>query len=163
MSLNHSFLGRYFHLISKKYIGAFTYKLSHLDLERHFYILTLIDGEQEVTQKGLGAFLDIDKVSMSRIIDYLVQMKYVVRQPKSCDRRAFSLKLTQKAQDIIPEIKQTIEELNKAAFNGISDEEAAYFYKVSEKITSNLIQMPLNDVTIKYKHPQKTTLKSNEK
>ncbi|MDQ3193203.1 MAG: MarR family transcriptional regulator [Bacteroidota bacterium] len=151
MELKKTPLGRYLHLISKVYLGAFTHKLSHLDIERHYYILTLINNSEEITQKELAQLLEIDKVTMSRIIDYLVKKKYLIRKQHSVDRRAFSLRLTVKAQEITPIIQSTITDLNNTSFKGISEKDKECFFRVSEKIARNLNQLPVDVVQFNYK------------
>ena len=144
-------LGRQFHLLSKIYLGVFAHKLSHLDLERHFYILTLLNNDKEINQKDIAEHLDVDKVTMSRMIDYLVKKKYVLRKASSTDRRAFSLKLTIKGQKAVPEILQAIEEVNNAALAGVSEKEKVCFFKIFNKINSNLNQLPANRVQFNFK------------
>ncbi|HET6245770.1 MAG: MarR family transcriptional regulator [Bacteroidetes bacterium] len=151
MNFNTIPLGRYLHLISKVYLEAFTHKLNYLDIDRHIYILTLIKDDEEISQKELACLLDIDKVTMSRIIDYLVKNKYIIRKQHSLDRRAFSLLLTSKAREILPKIRTTINELNKISFQGISESDKACFLSVSSKIATNLNRLPVDVVQFNYK------------
>ncbi len=151
MELKKTPLGRYLHLISRVYLGAFTHKLSHLDIDRHHYILTLINNNEEITQKELAKLLEIDKVTMSRTIDYLVKNKYIVRKQHSLDRRAFSLQLTPRALKISPIIQSVICDLNNTSFKGISEKDKECFFRVSKKIGFNLNQLPVDLVQFNYK------------
>lgn len=144
---NNTPLARPLHLITKDYIGALTYKLTHLDIERHFYTLVLIDNARTaITQQELAQLLGVDKVTMSRIIDYLGKKKYILRMPNPTDRRAHQLKLTEKALKFLPEIKRAIFDLNDASLQGISKKEVDCFLRVAERIHLNLIKLPVDTV-----------------
>ena len=147
---NNTPLARPLHLITRDYVDAFTHKLTHLDIDRHFYILILIENEGNcITQQELAQTLQVDKVTIGRIIDYLVKNKYVIRAKHPSDKRAHHLKLTEKAVKVLPEIKKVVCELNKISVQGLSKEETDCFFKVARQIQLNLAKLPAD--TIQYK------------
>lgn len=67
-------LGRSLSLLAKTYFGALTKRLEHLEVERYYSILIIIEnGGTGCTQQHICNSLGIDKVSMVRILDYLIE------------------------------------------------------------------------------------------
>ena len=141
MEINYSDqpLGRLFSIISKTYLSQLNLKLNMLDIERNYYALLLIDMEDgQITQQELACKLEIDKVSMLRSIDYLAENGYVERLKNKSDRRKYSLTLTEKAREALPQIKKSFIELNKTALKGLTEQEISHFYSVLNIIKNNL-------------------------
>lgn len=65
-------LGTTLALITKKYFGVLSQSLKHLDLDRNFSVLLLLDHENRaVSQQYIADYFLIDKVQMVRIVDHL--------------------------------------------------------------------------------------------
>lgn len=132
-------LGRIFTSIGKSYLHLLRKKLIHLDIDRYYYALLLIEsGSGEITQQELSELLDSDKVSVVRIINYFTEKGYVIRKKLEGDQRKHCLLLTQKAMNVVPEIKEAIEQLNKIALNIMDVNQIQEFNGVLEKIKSNI-------------------------
>jgi len=95
-------------------------KLSHLDIDRSFYPLLLIDAGHGITQQELAHELSCDKVQVVRIIDYLSSNGYVDRIPNKTDKRKYELSVTDKARKVIPDIKKAFDELSAITMKGLS-------------------------------------------
>ena len=114
-------------------------KLDYLDIERSFYALILIDlGQTNLTQQELACQLEIDKVSVVRIIDYLTGKGYVQRVRSSVDRRKYCLTLTRKAKENLPDIQKAIQEANDTAFQGLTEFQKSEFISTIGIIKNNL-------------------------
>ncbi|MEI6141272.1 MAG: MarR family transcriptional regulator [Mariniphaga sp.] len=114
-------------------------KLDYLDIERSFYALILIDlGQTNLTQQELACQLEIDKVSVVRIVDYLSGRGYVQRIRSSIDRRKYCLTLTGKAKEKLPEIKCAIQEANDTAFKGLNELQRREFISTLGIMKNNL-------------------------
>ena len=114
-------------------------KLDHLDIERFFYALILIElGHTNLTQQELACQLEIDKVSVVRIVDYLTGKGYVKRVRSSVDRRKYCLSLTGKAKEKLPDIKKAIQEANDTAFHGLNESQKNEFISTIGIIKKNL-------------------------
>ncbi len=132
-------IGRRLSLVARDFLCLLNSKLTHLDLERHYYALVLIDkADGEMTQQDLATKLDVDKVSMVRIIDYLTEMNYVLRVPNDTDRRKYSLTLTAKAKGELENIKAAINATQIQAFNGLTDLQINEFYNTLSIIQQNI-------------------------
>ena len=135
-------LGRMFSFLGKSYLHLLRNKLQHLDIDRNFFALILIESsEGEINQQQLALLLDTDKVSIVRIVDYLSEKGFVKRVRTSDDRRKHNLVLTEKAKAALPEIKKCISELNQLVFSGLSENQQtdllASLANIKNSITGN--------------------------
>ena len=135
-------LGRMFSFLGKSYLHLLRNKLQHLDIDRNFFALILIESsEGEINQQQLALLLDTDKVSIVRIVDYLSEKGFVKRVRTSDDRRKHNLVLTEKAKAELPEIKKCINELNQLVFSGLSETQQtdllASLANIKNSITGN--------------------------
>lgn len=113
--------------------------LAHLDIERSFYPLILIEDGNGLTQQELACKLSCDKVQVVRIIDYLSSYGYVERTQNTIDKRKYKLCITDKARLKLPEIKKTITDTTTLAYKGLSDEQTKEFHKTLSIIENNLL------------------------
>src|SRR5215471_9204120 len=87
-------LGRLMLKTARKYIGVLSRNLSHIDIERYFSIIVLLEqSDKPMTQKELAGFLGVDKVTIVRMIDYLTDKNMLERKVNSHDRRERLLEL----------------------------------------------------------------------
>ena len=112
--------------------------LSHLDIDRSFYPLLLIEAGNGITQQELAHELLCDKVQVVRIIDYLSQNGYVNRLPNKTDKRKYELVITEKAKMVIPDIKKAFLELSAVSLKGFTENQKNVLYSMLVIIESNL-------------------------
>lgn len=138
-------LGKVFTLTGKSFLHLLNEKLSHLDIDRDYYALILIEkGEGLLTQNELAAKLETDKVSVVRIVDYLTSKGYVKRMASAADKRKYCLTLTDKAIEVLPGIKQSMQESTETAFNGLTQSQKDEFMSLLGQIKSNLSKAKKN-------------------
>lgn len=126
-------------LITKKYFGVLSQSLKHLDLDRNFSVLLLLEHENRaVSQQYLADYFLIDKVQMVRIIDHLSKEGMISKKLNSQNRRAHLISLTPKAKKIIPEIKHAIFQINKKMFSELSETNKQLFFEMLSKISTKL-------------------------
>jgi len=153
MSAEHSEqapLGKLFALLTKWYVGAVTAKLSALPIDRHFYVLTVIDEMNgEVTQKELAEMVWTDKASMVRILDYLTEKGMIERLQDPTDRRAYRITTTELGRKLIPTIKEAFEAVNNSALADIPASEAQSTLTALRKMACNLSQLPSEEILLR--------------
>lgn len=133
--------GRFLTGIGRSMLSILAERLNELDIERNFYALILIEeGNGKLTQQELADLLETDKVSVVRIIDYLSDKGYVIRQRTLADKRKHGLALTEKAHNELPRIKQVISEVIQMAFKGVSSKKKDELYQTLQIIKNNLKQ-----------------------
>lgn len=132
-------LGKIFTLTGKSFLSLLNEKLNHLDIDRDYYALILIEmGNGQLTQNELASKLETDKVSVVRIVDYLAEKGYVERVESTVDKRKYCLTLTDKAIKVLPGIKKSMHESTETAFDGLTGTQREEFMALLKQIKSNL-------------------------
>ncbi len=125
--------------LGKLYLSELSKSICHLDINRYYYVLTLIchhDGK--LTQKALAEILGKDKSSMVLIIDTLSEKGFVYREINPADRREHLLRATEKAKEAVPEILHAFENMNNHITEDIAEADLLIFYEVLFKMQQNL-------------------------
>ena len=102
--------------------------------------LAYISRHQGINQVGLSQLLEVQPITVARLVDRLTELELVERRQDPTDRRAQKLYLTQKAMPSIDQMWETSEELYQIAFRGFTDEEAAQLMSALVRIRANLAQ-----------------------
>lgn len=89
-------------------------------------------------QVELADILDVEPITLSRILDRLEEAGLVERLRDPDDRRAWRLEITTKAQPLIAKLRALAEELMDEAFAGLSEEELALMRSKLAKIRDNI-------------------------
>ncbi len=145
-------LGKFMGAITKIYFGALSKKLEHLGTDRHFSTLIAIDtAEQKCTQQYLSDLLNFDKVSMVRMLDYLVEAEMITRSVNPNDRREHIIGLTAKAKKIMPRIHNGVRDMNETALSKVNKKDREVFYACLATILKNIEDLPAHQVDIKLK------------
>ena len=132
-------VGRIMAKIGKLYQSNLRTELSHLDIDRSFYPLLLIESRNGMTQQELAHELSCDKVQVVRIIDYLSKHGYVQRVQNLTDKRKYELTITENARLLIPEIRKVIDKTSAIAFKGLSEKQVNELYSILNILEINLL------------------------
>ncbi|TNE37143.1 MAG: MarR family transcriptional regulator [Alphaproteobacteria bacterium] len=92
-------------------------------------------------QKTLAEALEIQPMTLARLIDHLQGTGLVERRPDPADRRAFCLYLTDKGQFLMEEVWQLAEETRDLAQAGITLAELKTMTRALEKMKANLLRV----------------------
>jgi len=125
--------------IGKLFQSRLQNELKHLDIDRSFYPLLLIEAGNGITQKELADQLLCDKVQVVRIIDYLSSNGYVERIQNLTDKRKYELTITEKARLVLPDIKKALENTTSVVVNCLSENQIEELYSLLSIIESNLL------------------------
>jgi MarR family transcriptional regulator, transcriptional regulator for hemolysin len=143
--------GRSLALLAKSYFGALAKRIEHLEIERYYSILIIIDKSTiQCSQQYIAEKLKIDKVSMVRMIDYLIKKSFVQKVQNPDDRREYFVALTSKGSKLMPELYAAIEEVNKAALKGLTKEQQKIFYQNISTVQTSLDSLPSEKIFINY-------------
>ena len=132
-------IGRKMDKIGKMFQAKIQSDLAHLDIDRSFYPLLLIESGNGITQQELASKLLCDKVQVVRIIDYLSSNGYVERLQNPVDRRKYELTITDKARKVLPDIKKTLQSATSVATNGLSESQVNELQSMLVIIERNLL------------------------
>jgi MarR family transcriptional regulator for hemolysin len=96
-------------------------------------------------QIELADMLDIEPITLSRIVDRLEEASLVERVADPADRRAWRLHVTARAQPLVEKLRAVADEMIAEAFGGIDPKDIDTTRQVLERVRENLSQTaPLN-------------------
>jgi len=125
--------------IHRMFLTLLNTYLTDMDIDRFYYPILLIEASNgNLTQQELAGKLGCDKVQVVRIIDYLSEKGYVIREPNPKDRRKYGLEITEKAKSLTPEIKKAIQKANALVLNNLSGKMIDDLYSTLKIIEKNL-------------------------
>jgi DNA-binding MarR family transcriptional regulator len=133
-------LGRKLKRISLLSQACLQEHLTGLDINHSFHPLLLIEAGNGMTQQELAQKLSCDKVQVVRIVNYLSSKGYVVRIQSKNDKRKYELQITEKAAQIIPEIKIAFQKNEMIMLNDLSGNQVSELFSMLTKIEMNILQ-----------------------
>ena len=100
-------------------------------------VLLFLDKHSELNQKEIAALIFKDNASMTRMINLMVNKKYLKRSMNKVDRRRFTLELTAKGKDVLETLPPIILSNREKSLEGISKEEIIQLETILKKIAAN--------------------------
>jgi MarR family transcriptional regulator for hemolysin len=97
--------------------------------------LSRLDGLRQVE---LADYLDVEPITLCRMIDRLAEAGLVERRADEADRRAWRIHLTAKALPLIDDLRRIAEDFLADALAGVSEAEQASVRGVLARVRSNL-------------------------
>ena len=122
----------------KQFIAANLRKLDVPLTPEQFMLIDLLWNQGEMTQQELADQLHKDKNSVTKLVDAIERKGFVVRQQNQNDRRANTLVLTEKANQLKPGAKRKGISILDQMLEGISEEELRSFLDTLKKLNSNM-------------------------
>lgn len=122
----------------KQYLAA---KLRKNDVPltpEQFMLIDLLWNQGEMTQQQLADQLQKDKNSVTKLVDAIEKKGFVIRKQNPHDRRANTLVLTEKANELKPGAKQKGISILDQILEGISEDELRSFLSTLRKLNSNM-------------------------
>jgi DNA-binding MarR family transcriptional regulator len=125
---------------------AFDRKAVGLGVTRaQWKVLFRLERQAGLRQIELADMLDIEPITLSRIVDRLEESGLVERVADPADRRAWRLHVTARAQPLIAKLRGIADELVADAFAGIDPKDIQITRQVLAKVRENASgQMPMN-------------------
>lgn len=110
-------------------------KLEHEGLNgyQHVYIRNICR-EPGISQDNLAKYIYVNKSSVTRQLALLEQNGFITRTPSDKDRRVMQVFPTQKALNILPEIKKLSAEWESAITADLTDNERNLIVSILERI-----------------------------
>ena len=99
--------------------------------------LTLKPG---LRQTDLADMLDLEPITLTRIIDRLQEAGLVERSPDPTDRRAWRLHVTAKAEPVVEKLRAIAAELTAEAFAGVNPKDIETTRKVLAQVRERVGQ-----------------------
>jgi MarR family transcriptional regulator for hemolysin len=111
-------------------------------------VLFRLQRQPGMRQIELADMLDIEPITLSRIVDRLEEAELVERVADPADRRAWRLHVTAQAQPLIAKLRCVADEMISEAFAGIDPEHIAITRAVLGRVRENASRAaPINRVS----------------
>jgi len=108
-------------------------------------VLFRLERQPGLRQIELADMLDIEPITLSRIVDRLEEAELVERVADPADRRAWRLHVTARAQPLIAKLRSVADEMIAEAFAGIDPADIAITRAVLGRVRENACRTaPLN-------------------
>ena len=102
-------------------------------------VLLFLNKYPELTQKEIAVLVFRDNASMTRMINTMVQKKYLSRSMNNQDRRRYKLEITKKGKEVLNLLPSIIQNNRTASLSGITKNELNQLGIILNKIKSNII------------------------
>jgi DNA-binding MarR family transcriptional regulator len=103
-------------------------------------VLSALRHNEGINQGGLADILEVEPITLCRMVDRLQDAALIERRRNLSDRRAWRLYLSDKGHERIDELRPLSEEVLAQAMDGISEDEQACLKRTLEKIRLNLLR-----------------------
>ena len=103
-----------------------------------FMLIDILWNQGEMTQQQLADQLQKDKNSVTKLVDAIEKKGFVIRKQNPHDRRANTLVLTEKANELKPGAKQKGISILDQILEGISEDELRSFLSTLRKLNANM-------------------------
>jgi DNA-binding MarR family transcriptional regulator len=118
---------------------AFDEKARSIGVTRpQWQVISLLALNEGINQGGLADQLDVEPITLGRMIDRLQEANYVERRPDPADRRAWRLYLTDKARGILEQLRPMALDTAEAAQEGLNAEQRELLVRTLVQMRNNL-------------------------
>jgi DNA-binding MarR family transcriptional regulator len=100
--------------------------------------LTTLKRHEGINQGGMADLLEVEPITLSRMIDRLEEANLVERRPDPADRRAWQIFLTPKALPILDQLRALAEDMIDAALYGLDEAQRTQLMASLATIRTNL-------------------------
>lgn len=101
-------------------------------------VLGLLARNEGINQGGLAEILEVEPITLGRMIDRLQDAELVARRPDPADRRAWRLFMTERGHALLAQLQPHGEQTFAQALEGINDAQQVELRNMLERIRSNL-------------------------
>jgi DNA-binding MarR family transcriptional regulator len=101
-------------------------------------LITYLKRHEGVRQGPLAELIEVEPITLSRMVDRLVEAELVERRADPADRRAWQLYLTPRAGDLLNGMRPIADALTAEAIEGLSATEVEQLSDLVERVRANL-------------------------
>ena len=103
-------------------------------------VLSVLRRHEGINQGGLAEILEVEPITVCRMVDRLQDAALVERRPDPADRRSWRLHLTAKAQDLMLTLRPMADEMIEQALDGVAEADRIALRGALDRIRQNLTQ-----------------------
>lgn len=134
-------LGFLLHDVSRLLRKRFDRRARALGLTRaQWSVIAHLRRNEGLTQSALADILEVEKITLCRLVDRLEAAGWVERRAHPDDRRANALYLTQKAYPIVDRMRDISRDIRSEAMAGLRPEEQEHLLDTLQRLKHNLLE-----------------------
>ena len=104
-------------------------------------LLLMLERTPEENQGFYADLLDVEPITLCRLVDRLEDAGLVERRPDPGDRRARRLHLTAKSREKLARVRERLDEMVDEMLTGLSDSERQEFVRLLKVLHTNLASL----------------------
>lgn len=97
-----------------------------------------VSRSEGINQAALANLLEVQPISLARLVDRMEAAGWIERRPDPTDRRARCLHLSEKAHPILEQIQILSGEIRGEALSGLSEEEQDTLMRLLKRVHANM-------------------------
>lgn len=101
-------------------------------------VLSLLVRHEGINQGGLAEILEVEPITLGRMIDRLQEAAVVERRPDPADRRAWRLFLTEKGNQLVSQLRPLALETLETALDGVAESHRDEMMAALDRMRGNL-------------------------
>lgn len=101
-------------------------------------LITYLKRHEGIRQGPLADLIEVEPITLSRMVDRLVEAELIERRADPADRRAWQLFLTARARQLLDGMRPIAEALTADASEGLTAAEQATLVELVERVRANL-------------------------
>jgi MarR family transcriptional regulator, transcriptional regulator for hemolysin len=101
-------------------------------------LLAYLAQNEGINQSGLAELLDVEPITLGRIVDKLETLGLIERHPHPSDRRIWLLRLTTAARPKLTQVHKLGDVTRREALAGVSEVDSARLLKTLQVLKANL-------------------------
>jgi DNA-binding MarR family transcriptional regulator len=102
-------------------------------------VLAYLAQNEGINQSGLADLLEIEPITLGRIVDKLQTLALIARHPHPSDRRVWLLHLTPAARSKLTQLRRLGEVTRGEALTGVSEADTERLLKTLQALKTNLM------------------------
>ncbi len=106
-------------------------------------VLSVLKRHEGINQGGLAELLEVESITLCRMVDRLQEAQLVERRSDPSDRRAWRLFLTPKAMELIEQLRPMAICMFDEAMDGLTELEQDQLHSLLSRVRGNLTHRPL--------------------
>ena len=139
MEVNSPTLGFLLHEVARLLRKRFERNARGSGLTRsQWHVLTYLAQNEGINQSRLAELLDVEPITLCRIVDKLQSFGLIERHPHPSDRRVWILRLTPAARPKLTEARKFSDRTRSEALAGVSDSDGLHLLKTLQALKLNL-------------------------
>lgn len=101
-------------------------------------VLVTLGRHEGINQGGLAEQLDVEPITVCRMVDRLQEAGLVERRADAADRRSWRLHLTPRAHELLDQLRPLADAMIEEAVDGISPENRKLLVRLLTQVRENL-------------------------